>query len=121
MESDDPFETKERLEAWLPKDRWQEVSDTFRAFGQIICKPDLPDCVSCAIKDICPKKKMDDMKPDNKKLDYEKESVKVTDPLKKVEPAAVDAEPKLGNIEPKVNVTQIKSSKGMKTTSINSK
>ena len=51
-----PFETKEQLEKWLPKERWSEVGSLFRAFSHIICKKDLPDCVSCKIKDLCPSK-----------------------------------------------------------------
>ena len=62
---------------------------------------------------------MDDMKGDSKKLDYENEASKVTDPLKKDKPAAEGAS--FAYLDPRVKVTHIKSSKGITMTTLNSK
>ncbi|XP_050544232.1 endonuclease III-like protein 1 isoform X2 [Daktulosphaira vitifoliae] len=49
-----PEKTREELEAWLPQDLWREVNHMLVGFGQTICRPVRPHCVSCLCKDLCP-------------------------------------------------------------------
>lgn len=49
-----PEETRKALECWLPKELWREVNHMLVGFGQTICRPVGPHCVSCVNKPICP-------------------------------------------------------------------
>ncbi|XP_050436853.1 endonuclease III-like protein 1 [Adelges cooleyi] len=49
-----PEDTRKELEAWLPRDLWQEVNHMLVGFGQTICRPIGPHCVTCLCKNICP-------------------------------------------------------------------
>lgn len=49
-----PEQTRKALEAWLPKQHWREVNHMLVGFGQTICRPINPHCVSCLNKTICP-------------------------------------------------------------------
>ncbi|KAI0389645.1 putative DNA repair protein NTG1 [Xylariaceae sp. FL0594] len=46
-----PEETRQRLEAWLPRDRWRDINALLVGFGQTVCTP-LPAgrrCGDCAL------------------------------------------------------------------------
>ncbi|XP_025202334.1 endonuclease III-like protein 1 [Melanaphis sacchari] len=49
-----PENTRMELESWLPKDLWREVNHMLVGFGQTICRPVGPQCVSCLNKTTCP-------------------------------------------------------------------
>lgn len=49
-----PEATRKELESWLPKELWREVNHMLVGFGQTICKPIGPKCVSCLNKLTCP-------------------------------------------------------------------
>jgi len=49
-----PEETRKALESWLPKELWREVNHMLVGFGQTICRPVNPHCVSCLNKTTCP-------------------------------------------------------------------
>ncbi|MFH4978837.1 hypothetical protein AB6A40_005546 [Gnathostoma spinigerum] len=48
-----PEDTRVALEAFLPRDRWKTVNKLLVGFGQQICLPIGPKCMSCLNKDIC--------------------------------------------------------------------
>ena len=50
-----PDETEMVLRQKLPRRFWKGYNDLLVTFGQNICKPVSPYCISCAITDICPK------------------------------------------------------------------
>ena len=51
-----PEETRESLEAWLPRERWHEINKMLVGFGQTICLPVGRDCGECTLsaKGLCP-------------------------------------------------------------------
>lgn len=49
-----PEQTRAALEKWLPKSLWPEISFLFVGFGQQVCKPVNPQCITCKVKDMCP-------------------------------------------------------------------
>jgi len=49
-----PEQTRQCLEAWLPKDKWTEINWLLVGFGQEICLPVGPKCGDCLNKELCP-------------------------------------------------------------------
>ncbi|GAB6019256.1 Endonuclease III-like protein 1 [Chamberlinius hualienensis] len=49
-----PEETRKKLEDWLPRDRWSQVNLLLVGFGQQICQPVKPKCISCLNYELCP-------------------------------------------------------------------
>ncbi|XP_044252425.1 endonuclease III-like protein 1 [Tribolium madens] len=49
-----PEETRKSLQGWLPKDLWDEIGLLFVGFGQQICQPVKPQCVTCLNNTVCP-------------------------------------------------------------------
>ena len=51
-----PEETRESLEAWLPRERWHEINNLLVGFGQTICLPVGRRCGECTLsaKGLCP-------------------------------------------------------------------
>ena len=49
-----PEETEARLVESVPKRYWLDLNDLFVRFGQTICKPIGPKCLSCTLKEECP-------------------------------------------------------------------
>lgn len=49
-----PEQTRKGLEAWLPRDLWDEVNHLLVGFGQTVCKPVGPKCSSCLNSELCP-------------------------------------------------------------------
>lgn len=49
-----PEQTRKALEAWLPRDLWDEVNHLLVGFGQTVCKPVAPKCSSCLNLQLCP-------------------------------------------------------------------
>lgn len=49
-----PEDTRKELESWLPKELWREVNHMLVGFGQTICKPIGPNCISCLNNNTCP-------------------------------------------------------------------
>jgi len=50
-----PEATRNQLESWLPKDKWQEINKLLVGFGQQICSAKSPNCSNCLNNTICPK------------------------------------------------------------------
>lgn len=46
-------DTREALESFLPKEKWQEVNVMIGGFGQTICKSS-PNCQECSVSHLCP-------------------------------------------------------------------
>ena len=53
VESTTPEQTREQLQAWLPKKYWFEVNLLLVGFGQQICAS-RPKCSQCKLKEMCP-------------------------------------------------------------------
>ncbi|CAO3679305.1 unnamed protein product [Umbelopsis vinacea] len=53
-----PEDTREELEAWLPKEHWKEINPLLVGFGQVTCLPRGPRCHACPVSDLCPSAKM---------------------------------------------------------------
>lgn len=51
-----PEDTRKRLEAWLPKDKWHEINHLLVGFGQMLCLPVGRKCGECKLADagLCP-------------------------------------------------------------------
>ncbi|KAI4901590.1 hypothetical protein NFI96_012107 [Prochilodus magdalenae] len=49
-----PEETRRALEAWLPRDLWQEINWLLVGFGQQVCLPVGPLCSTCINQHTCP-------------------------------------------------------------------
>ena len=51
-----PEETRAKLEAWLPRERWHEINHLLVGFGQTICLPVKRRCGECTLseKGLCP-------------------------------------------------------------------
>ncbi|CAH8561788.1 unnamed protein product [Dicrocoelium dendriticum] len=49
-----PEETRKALEAWLPRDKWNDITLLLVGFGQQQCLPVSPRCHSCLNRMICP-------------------------------------------------------------------
>lgn len=49
-----PEQTRKALEAWLPRELWDEVNHLLVGFGQTVCKPTGPKCSSCLNRVLCP-------------------------------------------------------------------
>lgn len=47
-------QTRKALEAWLPRELWDEVNHLLVGFGQTVCKPAGPKCSSCLNVQLCP-------------------------------------------------------------------
>lgn len=64
-----PEGTRKELEAWLPKELWEEVNHLLVGFGQTICKPVNPQCSTCSNLSLCPfgKKEVKNVKKPKKK------------------------------------------------------
>lgn len=54
--SRDPEDTRARLEAWLPRDRWREINTLLVGLGQTVCLPVGRRCGDCdlGLKGLCP-------------------------------------------------------------------
>ncbi|CBY08920.1 unnamed protein product [Oikopleura dioica] len=50
-----PEATRNQLESWLPKEKWQEINKLLVGFGQQICSAKSPNCTNCLNDPICPK------------------------------------------------------------------
>lgn len=52
----DPERTREQLEAWLPKDKWEDVNLLMVGLGQTVCTALRPRCDDCliGIRGLCP-------------------------------------------------------------------
>jgi len=50
----DPEQTRQSLEAWLPKDKWTEINWLLVGFGQQVCLPVGPKCGECLNRGLCP-------------------------------------------------------------------
>jgi endonuclease-3 len=49
-----PEETRQSLEAWLPRARWAEINWLLVGFGQEVCLPVGPRCGDCLNRELCP-------------------------------------------------------------------
>ncbi|QDS76203.1 hypothetical protein FKW77_008309 [Venturia effusa] len=51
-----PEDTRKRLEAWLPKDKWHEINHLLVGFGQMLCLPVGRKCGECRLAQdsLCP-------------------------------------------------------------------
>ncbi|KAL7060103.1 hypothetical protein AAHC03_09877 [Spirometra sp. Aus1] len=49
-----PEQTRLALEAWLPRDYWNEINSLLVGFGQQTCLPVRPKCSQCINQPICP-------------------------------------------------------------------
>lgn len=49
-----PEQTRKALEAWLPRELWDEVNHLLVGFGQTVCKPVGPKCLTCLNVELCP-------------------------------------------------------------------
>ncbi|XP_063058697.1 endonuclease III-like protein 1 [Engraulis encrasicolus] len=49
-----PEDTRRALEAWLPRELWSEINWLLVGFGQQVCLPVGPQCVSCLNRHCCP-------------------------------------------------------------------
>ncbi|XP_054921748.1 endonuclease III-like protein 1 isoform X2 [Dermacentor andersoni] len=49
-----PEQTRKALEAWLPRELWDEVNHLLVGFGQTVCKPVGPKCSTCLNMELCP-------------------------------------------------------------------
>lgn len=49
-----PEQTRVQLEAWLPKEYWNDINHLLVGFGQSICLPVKPKCAECLNNHICP-------------------------------------------------------------------
>jgi len=49
-----PEETRQSLEKWLPSDKWTEINWLFVGFGQETCLPVGPKCGQCINRQLCP-------------------------------------------------------------------
>ncbi|KAH0809547.1 hypothetical protein GEV33_013245 [Tenebrio molitor] len=54
VKSKTPEDTRKGLEDWLPKEYWSEVNHLLVGFGQQVCLPTKPQCVTCLNNSICP-------------------------------------------------------------------
>ncbi|XP_014769778.1 endonuclease III-like protein 1 [Octopus bimaculoides] len=50
----EPEKTRKFLEDWLPREYWNEVNHLLVGFGQQLCRPVNPACVTCLNKELCP-------------------------------------------------------------------
>lgn len=50
-----PADTEKALEAWIPREEWDELNLLLVGFGQQICLPRNPKCSECLAKKWCPK------------------------------------------------------------------
>jgi len=46
--------TRQHLEAWLPREHWQEINGLVVGFGQTMCPALKPRCPECPLQDVCP-------------------------------------------------------------------
>ena len=53
-ECSSPERTRVALEAWLPRDKWDEINWLLVGFGQEVCLPTGPHCGECLNRDLCP-------------------------------------------------------------------
>ena len=49
-----PEDTREALEAWLPREEWIEINPLLVGHGQLTCAPKAPKCGECAANAMCP-------------------------------------------------------------------
>jgi len=56
-----PFETETALRAKLPRRYWSDVNTVFVMFGQKICRPVSPHCVTCPAAGLCGKHGLDSL------------------------------------------------------------
>lgn len=51
-----PEQTREALEAWLPKEKWHDINHLLVGFGQTICTPVARKCDQCKLRErsLCP-------------------------------------------------------------------
>lgn len=49
-----PEATRAALESWLPTELWDEVNNLMVGFGQQLCKPVSPLCMTCLNRTLCP-------------------------------------------------------------------
>eukprot|EP00092_Neocalanus_flemingeri_P026656 GFUD01028897.1.p1 GENE.GFUD01028897.1~~GFUD01028897.1.p1 ORF type:complete len:288 (-),score=112.13 GFUD01028897.1:209-1072(-) len=48
-----PEQTRQCLEAWLPRDKWTEINWLLVGFGQQVCLPVGPRCGGCLNRELC--------------------------------------------------------------------
>ncbi|KAB0793549.1 hypothetical protein PPYR_13169 [Photinus pyralis] len=49
-----PEDTRKALEAWLPRELWNDINLLMVGFGQQLCQPVKPQCHNCLNSDLCP-------------------------------------------------------------------
>ncbi|XP_052774621.1 endonuclease III-like protein 1 [Mya arenaria] len=49
-----PEDTRKALEAWLPREHWNDINHLLVGFGQQTCRPVGPKCGQCLNVNICP-------------------------------------------------------------------
>lgn len=69
-----PEDTRVALEAWLPRELWNEINHLLVGFGQTVCTAKNPGCETCDNADICPARVVPKAKKITKKV--KKEEVK---------------------------------------------
>ncbi|KAI1435250.1 DNA glycosylase [Xylaria sp. CBS 124048] len=47
--SKNPEDTRAKLQAWLPRDRWHEINTLLVGLGQMVCVPPRPRCGDCEL------------------------------------------------------------------------
>ena len=58
-----PEQTRVSLEAWLPKEHWRDINWLLVGFGQVVCRPRWPKCLTCGMRDVCPQAFAEESKP----------------------------------------------------------
>ena len=51
--TNDPEETRQALEEWLPFSHWSKINHLLVGFGQATCRPIGPRCYECPINKLC--------------------------------------------------------------------
>ncbi|TLD28008.1 DNA glycosylase [Venturia nashicola] len=109
-----PEDTRKRLEAWLPKDKWHEINHLLVGFGQMLCLPVGRKCGDCKLAEerLCPgavtqvKREVTIKRTREIKIemDGEKEEVAATNKEVKVEEAPANAD---GGVKKEVIVEEM--------------
>lgn len=97
-----PEDTRKRLEAWLPRDKWHEINHLLVGFGQMLCLPVGRKCGECKLAEegLCPgavtqvKREVTIKRKRDIKIEVDggKEEVAETKKVVKVEKAPVSAD-----------------------------
>ncbi len=59
VDTDTPEKTEEELMRITPKKRWMDINRYFVRHGQVICRPNRPNCGECIVADMCDSRKDD--------------------------------------------------------------